>query len=335
MKKSLLALAVAALPAVVSAQTVIGGSLNVGLLDTGANNSKARVSSLGGGANAINITSSEKIGKDLTAGVRFQLRFKSNTGDTGSGTGSAATSYAADNGNGTLFHDANAFISSASLGEIRLGKIFEDSNCGLDPWGCATTGGAGLSVPGGSQVRTLTAAQSQAESIRYASPRFMGFGLTYQTTINGGAPSFPRDAQRQVINLNYAQGPLMAQVLITKGGIALGSGSAADGQDMSVGASYDFKVAKAMFNYVERENAAGTTTNKITAVGAAVPFAGKYHLLAGYARDSKITAGDDSTWSLGVNYMLSKRTTLGADLYQAAHATGGSTGTVLRVRHTF
>jgi hypothetical protein len=54
----------------------------------------------------------------------------------------------------------------------------------------------------------------------------------------------------------------------------------------------------------------------------------------GYSKDQSAAANADTRWALGVNYALSKRTTLGADVFEQEQV-GGSSGFVLRARHTF
>jgi hypothetical protein len=61
---------------------------------------------------------------------------------------------------------------------------------------------------------------------------------------------------------------------------------------------------------------------------------GAYTILAGYTKDKKAAATADTRVALGANYALSKRTTLGADLFKQDQV-GGSTGFVVRARHTF
>ncbi len=62
---------------------------------------------------------------------------------------------------------------------------------------------------------------------------------------------------------------------------------------------------------------------------------GAVTLLAGYAKDKKAAADKDTKVSLGVNYALSKRSTLGADLFKADQGANTGTGLVVRMRHTF
>lgn len=287
----------------------------------------AAVASLGGGANAVNIVTSEDLGGGLKGGFNSQFRFNAATGDMNSaGTGNA------------LFHAANAYLSGG-FGTVAVGKIAEASNCAFDPWGC--TGGAGV-IAGAAGVSGLIAAGTQAQSISYTTPTISGFSASYQTTVS------TRTNERSVLNLSYAAGPLAVQFLQSKSSPNVGAngalGAAAtaatdvDGKGTSIGASYDLGVAKlAVFN-AKTEDAAGVTTADITGLTATVPM-GAITLLAGYAKAKTgtgliATAADDTKVGLGMNYALSKRTTLGADLFKQ-DAVGGSTGFVARVRHTF
>jgi hypothetical protein len=325
MKKSLIALAVLAASGTAFAQSTatISGSINVGVMDTGAAGAKAGVSSLGGGANAVNIVTSEDLGGGLKGGFNSQMRFNAATGDVNSsGSGNA------------LFHAANAYLSGG-FGTVAIGKIAEASNCAFDPWGC--TGGAGVIAGASGTVSGLIAAGTQGQSISYAIPTTAGFSASYQTTVS------TRTNERSVLNIGYAAGPLAVQFLqsnssanvVANGalGAAATAATDADGKGTSIGASYDLKVAKlAVFN-AKTENAAGVTTADITGLTATVPM-GAVTLLAGYAKDKKAAATADTKIGFGMNYALSKRTTLGADLFKQ-DAVGGSTGFVVRARHTF
>ncbi len=322
MKKSLIALAVLAASGASFAQSTatISGSINVGVMDTGAAGAKAAVSSLGGGANAVNIVTVEDLGGGLKGGFDSQIRFNAATGDrNSSGTGNA------------LFHGANAYLSGG-FGTVRVGKIIEASNCAFDPWGC--TGGAGV-IAGAAGTSGLIAAGTQAQSVSYATPTFAGFSGSYQTSVS------TRTNERSVLSLNYANGPLAAQYLQSKNSanVAADNGATAltitdvAGKGTSIAASYDLGVAKiAAFN-AKTEDAAGAVTKNINGLTASVPM-GAYTLLAGYAKDKKALATADTKVGFGVNYALSKRTTLGADVFKQ-DAVGGSTGYVARVRHTF
>jgi len=344
MKKSLIALAaLAATAAFAQSTATISGSISVGVMDTGAAGAKSAVSSLGGGANAINIVTVEDLGGGLKGGFDSQIRFNAATGDrNSSGTGNA------------LFHGANAYIGGG-FGTVRVGKIIESSNCAFDPWGC--TGGAGV-IAGAGGTNALIAAGTIANAVSYATPTIAGFSGTYQTSVSS------RTNERSVLSLNYANGPLAAQYLQSKnsanvaadglptvttvdatapatGYVSTVSGVSitdAKAKGTSIGASYDFGVAKVALLNAKTENAAGSTTKDINALTASVPM-GAYTLLAGYAKDKKAAADADTKYGFGVNYSLSKRTTLGADVFkdEALKNTTGAAGTgfVARVRHTF
>jgi len=322
MKKTLIALAVLAVSGAAFAQSTatISGSISVGVMDTGAANAKAGVASLGGGANAINIVTREDLGGGMTAGFDSQMRFSAATGDrTSSGTGAA------------LLHGANVYVGGG-FGTIRVGKIIEASNCGFDPWAC--TGGAGTNAGAPGTISGLIAAQTIAQAVSYQTPTIGGFSANYHTSVSA------RNNERSVMNLAYAAGPLSAQFLQSKSspniaGDVAGAASITDvgGQGTSIGASYNFAAARlAAFN-AKTENAAGATTADITAVTAAMPM-GAYTILAAYSKDKKRAANADTKLAIGANYALSKRTTLGADLFKQEQV-GGSTGFVVRARHNF
>jgi hypothetical protein len=276
---------------------------------------------LGGGANAINIVTREDLGGGMTAGFDSQMRFSAATGDrTSAGTGNA------------LLHGANVYVGGG-FGTIRVGKIIEASNCAFDPWGC--TGGAGMSAGAPGTISGLIAAGTIAQAVSYQTPTIGGFSANYHTSVSA------RNNERSVMNLAYAAGPLSAQFLQSKnsantGGDVVGGAPAitdAVAQGTSVGASYNFAAARLSVFNAKTENAAGATTADITAVTASMPM-GAYTILAGYNKDSKAAATADTKIAVGANYALSKRTTLGADLFKA-EAVGAGTGFVIRARHTF
>jgi hypothetical protein len=302
-------------------------------MDTGAAGAKAAVSTLGGGANAINIVTAEDLGGGLRGGFDGQIRFNAATGDRNSaGTGAA------------LFHGANVYLGGG-FGTVRMGKIIETSNCGFDAWGC--TGGAGMmaghSTAAGhfsSGISALIAAQTQSQSVSYTTPTVNGFSGSYQTTVS------TRNNERSVVSLNYANGPIAAQFLQTKNSLNVGATDTstildANGEGTSIAASYNFGVARLnVFNAkTDRATTAGLTfpaTNvdrDITGFTASIPM-GATTLLAGYAKDKKAIATADTKIAVGANYALSKRTTLGADLFKS-EAVNAGTGFVVRARHTF
>jgi hypothetical protein len=369
MKKTLIALATLAATGAAFAQSTatISGTISAGIMDSGAAGDTAQVVSLGGGANAINIVTAEDLGGGMRAGFTGQIRFSAASGDRTSG----------GNGN-ALFHDANVYLTN-SMGTVRLGKIAEMNTCAFDPWGCA--GGAAMmaGVGVGGDGRGLIGARTIQNAISFATPVINGFSATYQTSLSAnpgvhntataGSQIIGRTNERTVLSLNYAKGPLSAQVLRTEGDrndttdrpsvgmvnainqIADTNGASAQG----ISASYNFGVARLNVSNIVTKTATATT-NDINTISASIPR-GAMTFLVGYSKDkgSLATATTDTKIAAGVNYALSKRTTIGADVFKA-EATGITTGTiggtpaaltstttpgnagtgfVLRARHTF
>ena len=343
MKKTLIALAVLAVSGTAFAQSTvtISGSVQAGVMDTGAAGAKAAVGALGGGGNAININSTEDLGGGMRGGAHFEIRYNSATGDVTSSTGTVG---------GSMFHNANVFVGGG-FGTLRMGKISEANNCGFDAWGCG--GGAGMmaghaatSGHASTSLSALVGAAGVANAVSYTTPSINGFSASYQTSITA------RTNERTALALNYAKGPLSAQVLRTEStgntaGTVAGAANILDGngQSTSIAASYNFGVARLnVFNVKTDRVAAFTGTaagsfaaanvdRDITGLTASVPM-GAITLLAGYMQDKKAAANADTKTAVGANYALSKRTTLGADVFKS-EAAGAGTGFVVRARHTF
>ncbi len=306
-------------------------------MDTGASGTKAGVASLGNGANAINIASSEDLGGGLRGGFTGQIRYSAATGDVNSAGLAPITNNVASSSGNQLLHAANAFISGG-FGTVRVGKIAEAGSCAFDPWGC--TAGAGLMAGSTGGVSALVGAGTQANSISYATPTINGFGGGYQTTLT--TPD--RAKERSVLNLNYAKGPLALGFVQVKGGgnsLAPNPTSAAVGTTGNninltqnfIGARYNLGFATLGVSN-SKTKLAGVTSADVNAFTATAPM-GAYTLLAGFAKDKTKAANADTRTAVGVNYALSKRTTLGADLFKAEAGAGTGTGFVVRVGHTF
>jgi predicted porin len=329
----------------------ISGSISVGVGNSGADGAKTGVVHLGNGMNAINIGTREDLGGGLRGGFDSQIRFNAQTGDVN----------AAGNGN-ALFHSINTFISGG-FGTARVGKIVEAGTCGMDPWACG--GGAGLQA--GIGVNALTGATAVSNAVSYTTPTISGFSAGFLTSLTGPTE---RINEREVLNVNYANGPLQLTFIDIKGsantitnapfGSAIttiaanpttASASAANIGDtatknQAIGASYDFGVARLMLVNSVAKSATGVKTADITSIGATVPM-GAYTILAGYNKAKTgtgytATEKNDTKIAVGVNYALSKRTTLGADVFKAegldpVNGSKGDSGTGfgIRARHTF
>jgi predicted porin len=325
MKKTLIALAaLAATTAFAQSTATISGSINVGIMNTGASGAQTEVASLGGGANAININVAEDLGGGLRGGFDSQIRFNAANGDRNSAGAVNA-----------LFHTANTYLTGG-FGTARIGSIVEAGTCAFDPWGC--TGGAALQA--GTGISALGGAASVKQAVQYTTPTVNGFSANYTSSLSA------RTNERQTLGVNYANGPLALTAINIKGS----GNSTTDGgtaitdtatSQRAIGASYDFGVARLSFLNTVNKGVGGATTADFTSIGATVPM-GAYTLLAGFNKNDRATANFDTKISVGVNYALSKRTTLGADLFRSEElaaiaprtGTAGS-GFVTRIRHTF
>ena len=159
--------------------------------------------------------------------------------------------------------------------------------------------------------------------------------------------------EREVFNINYSKGPLTASFINIEGGASTGNLTGATAaarapsdtatSNQAIGASYNFGVARLSVVNSVAKAVGGAKSADIMSIGATIPM-GAYTILAGYNKAKSlgtVTAANDTKLAVGVNYALSKRTTLGADLFKAeglaAVAGTGTAGTgfVVRVGHTF
>jgi predicted porin len=327
MKKTLIALAaLAATTAFAQSTATISGGINVGIMNTGASGAQTEVASLGAGANAINIGVAEDLGGGLRGGFDSQIRFNAANGDRNS---SGAVN--------ALFHTANTYLTGG-FGTARIGSIVEAGTCAFDPWAC--TGGAALQAGVVGGTNALGGATSVKQAVQYTTPTVNGFSANYTSSLSA------RTNERQTLGVNYANGPLALTAINIKGS----GNSTTDGgtaitdtatSQRAIGASYDFGVARLSLLNTVSKGVGGATSADVMSIGATVPM-GAYTLLAGFNKDDRARANADTKISVGVNYALSKRTTLGADLFRAEGlaaitprtGTSGS-GFVTRIRHTF
>lgn len=341
-KSSIVALAVLAVSGTAFAQSTatISGSISVGVVDTGAAGDTAQVFQLGNAANAISINTVEDLGGGLRGGFSSQIRYNAPNGNFNSNTGGSSSN--------PLFHAANAYLSGG-FGTVRIGRIAENNNCSFDPWACgggaALAAGVGAATPGAGYTSALIGAGSQASSVSYTTPTINGFSAALQTTLTptagvaaSSALTAGRTNERRVMNVNYANGPIAAQFIKVDGGASTGATTADNASEATgIAASYNFGVAKLNVMNAVNKDAAGTKTADVTSVSGTVPM-GAYTILAGYNSNS---VNKHSKTAVGVNYALSKRTTLGADVFKAegiAAVSGSgaaSNGFALRMAHTF
>jgi hypothetical protein len=225
------------------------------------------------------------------------------------------------------------------MGNFRIGKIAEASNCSFDAWGC--TGGAGLA--GGVGVSSILGAAAINNAVQYTTPTMSGLSASYLASRQ--ATTTALDNQRTNLSINYTNGPLTLGYLKVDGNynVAVANGTlgaaAVASTDVayegtSIGAAYMLGASTVRYVRADVKAVGGNTAKTVSSINATVPLSGPYTLLAGYNKDSKAVKTADTKTSVGVNYALSKRTTLGADVFKAEKA-GDGTGYTLRMAHAF
>jgi len=163
--------------------------------------------------------------------------------------------------------------------------------------------------------------------------------LTYESPIMSGLQGFlqyaPKESTTSGTSNNYTAaaqynaGPLSAMVTYVKSGksdtscatktVANGGYCAwtADEKTFNIGASYDFGVAKGFLQYTNIKDTTNANKDKIYQVGVSVPLNEKATVMASYGelKDTLNAGGkaSDKVFSVGYDYMLSKRT----DVYGA------------------
>lgn len=282
MKKSLIALAALAVSSAAFAQSTVAID---GSFRAGYGSDKAGVKSITDDQSSGN-TVNFRIVEDLGGGLKFiaqsQLRYRIATGDNTNTTGATDA----------LFHLANIGVSGA-FGQIQVGRIGFDQMWGYNPFG---SNAAHVNVSG-------TGGATEDGQWRYTAPTFVP-GLKVSL---GGAQKAntlgAKDSSQFLVT--YANGPLAATVVSEK----VSSGTKYTG----FGAAYNFGVAKVMLIAATDKNTAGTKTADGISYSVTAPM-GAVLLKAGMMND-KMTANKDKT-SFGVDYALSKRTTLEANTYK-------------------
>ena len=150
-------------------------------------------------------------------------------------------------------------------------------------------------------------------SVTYETPNMSGFVGTLQYSPKESGAAGRKNSYSAAVN--YTAGPLSAQLTYVKGGISdTVGGFQAYKQDekvWSLGASYDFGVAKAFLQYTDVDDKTSAQEDKIYQVGVSVPLTDKASVMASYGqlkRDSGGSTLNDKVFSLGYGYALSKRT---------------------------
>jgi len=312
MKKSLLALAVlGAFAGAASAQSsvtiygIIDASIKKGNDGTSALNGDPNGTINNGEAWTVGPTTSNRLGfrgtEDLGGGMKanflFEHRFRSDTGAL-----EAAS-----------FWQGSSWVSlSGSFGEVRLGRQYVPAffiGLASDPWGYDyNVAGANSFTRGGSPI------SRSSNQVTYLTPNMGGF--TAQIAVapgeGGGAPASGNPETGNLRNLGF-------NVRYTAGPLDVGFGyndvdAAVDTNYWNLMGSYDLGMVKPILAVSRGE--VGTTETTQYLLGARAPM-GAGVLKAVVARSTVDTGAletDTTKFGLGYEYMLSKRTSVHADV---------------------
>jgi hypothetical protein len=297
------------------AQVTLSGNLSTGVSNT--NGVKAVNGSDVYSSNSVKFTSTEDLGGGMKATGVFDMRI-TNTG--------------ADRNTGDLYIDL-----SGAFGSVRAGQFTFASNSGFNPFASRTatslaTGGGAVGPSG----------------VQYTTPSFSGMTVS---VFAGGQTEAAGTTAATGVKLNYANGPLAAQVASSSAGMLQANVDAGDVASTvtSAGLSYDAGVAKIYVNSSQQKAGTGSSTGSTamaegsgTAFGVAVPM-GALTVKAGmmnYSTSSTATSVSKlvDRNSVGVDYALSKRTTFQAEMGKQKEAKAGAnaqTNYWVGINHTF
>jgi len=305
MKKSLLALAVlGAFAGAASAQSsvTLSGGIDLGFVRDGPTKDN-KIATAGSGRSNLTFSGTEDLGGGMRAFFLIQHRFKPNDGtvNTQNPPGVPTASPA-----GSQFWRQTWVGLGGAFGDVRLGRMLvphQDLNGNYDAFGTDTVG----STHTGGSTRLIRA----NNTVYYRSPNFSGVQVHASVSeANGQYPAGNGGIERPAgLGVQYAAGPLSVAAAWDR-----------DDQDLNVVGLYGkfgFGVATVMGQYEKVEKSL-TNDHKIFSISGLVPF-GAMTLKAGVRRaKSDLGAATQTKLGLGLDYALSKRTTLYTDMGKLA-----------------
>lgn len=329
MKKNLIALAVLAASGVASAQSsvTVYGIADVWFGSTkneGAAN-PARQTMVGSGgvsASRFGFKGSEDLGGGLKANFLLEQGFNIDNG---------AQSIA-----GQAFgRQSYVGLSSAALGEVRLGKTFTPFD---DISGVTTPGFDSALSPSVNVWRSTGYNDRPFNSVYYASPSFGGVSGAVSYSLGENKTAAASAGKTASFNIKYAGGPVYAGLAYQT---EKANGAATSVKFTRVNGSYDLGMVKLLAGYGRVAAASARTTD--WQIGADVPVTSALTLSGGYAH-SKDNAflGNTKRSGLGLaaSYSLSKRTSIYGGVQAAKTKTNGAADLksdlyAVGVRHAF
>lgn len=268
-------------------------------------------------ANRLGLRGKEDLGSGMSAEFNIEHRFRLETG-------------AITNAN-SFWHGRSIVQLNSGMGSVYMGRDYIPAFWPVlwtDPFVWSGVGQigqksfAGFTAPNygqGAGIRT-------SNTVGYKSPSIAGLTANVAVGLSGSTGA----GRETGFNLEYRTGPLYAGIgseSISKGPL--------DGNSLTtVGAAYDLGYVKPMLTY-SRAEVAGRT-NKFFSIGATAPLGGGRVKAAYYRFDPAGINNVQTKLGLGYDHLMSKRTTLYADLGLGREdARSNNSAWMIGVRHTF
>lgn len=294
-----------------SSGTNVGAAVATGSgIDAAGNRLGSQTSMISGTRSAtskVGFKGSEALGSGLKASFVVETPI-----DASGNAGQAAPSAA----NAGLFGSYESSIGlEGDFGAVSFGRM----GTGAD---YPTFDAAGDASPGSIQFLMYDQSNTRANNtIKYVTPSFSGFTGTYLLSMSenqGGVSTAATSTGTQTsLELTYVNGPLLVKLGQTLARDILSNAGALGTKFTlnNLGVAYDFGPARVSGQYVTQRNstvggAAATIDATTLQLGVKVPL--DAHLISvNYVTtdDRRIQNADASSWYLGYDYALSKRTT--------------------------
>lgn len=277
------------------------------------------IGSGGESGNRWGLRGTEDLGNGLKATFNFEQGF--DIGDNGSSQGNVTpttpNSPVSSSGGRLFSRTATVGLSSASFGEVRIGRAYTPFYV---LWASVDPGGAGFVA--GAQNYAVGNVTRFDNAIYYDSPKFYGFQLSgayrlgESSTNSVASGSTKNGGNAGNVTATYAAGPILAGVGYLSGKNALDNNST---RTQFAGAVYDFKVVKLHGLFFNTHNDS-TVRLRSYGLGLTVPiqaftvFGQVARLDNRYGINNSTLKNDDATFfGVGATYAFSKRT----DVYLA------------------
>ncbi len=241
-----------------------------------------------GSESRLGFMGSEDLGNGLKAGFQIEHRFLADTG-------------VAD----PVFWKARSYLylDSKALGNVYLGREYIPlfwPALKLDPWAWDTVGSPSLNH----QLATyrIDGHARANNSVGYKSPRLGGFA--FNVAVSAGEGARPRSTGG---NVEYTEGPLYLAAAFDR--------QTSNQRVELVGGAYDFGVVRPRLTYT-RSTVSGIKNTNIT-LAASVPVGTHVARAAVTRLDPQGGNNNTTKFGLGYEHLLSKRTSLYADVGSA------------------